>query len=100
MGVPTGKGHMYTYGWLMLISGRNQQNSVKQNCLSVKKKKKGSPVSRWDDMRNKQLSQDAGLYSHDGFISYLLSFLDSYTWTKCFLFCFVFFYHGHDLMKF
>ena len=30
-GVPsTGRGHMYTYGWFMLIYGTNQQNIVKQ----------------------------------------------------------------------
>ena len=32
------KGHMYTYGWLMLIYGRNQQNSVKQFILQLKNK--------------------------------------------------------------
>ena len=36
--VQEGGGHMYTYGWFMLMFGRNQQNSVKQ--LSFNKKKK------------------------------------------------------------
>ena len=29
-GESRGRGHMYTYGWFMLMFGRNQQNSVKQ----------------------------------------------------------------------
>ena len=29
-GGPTGRGNMYTYGWLMLMFDRKQQNSVKQ----------------------------------------------------------------------
>ena len=31
-----GRGHMYTYGWFMLILGRNQQNSVKQLSFNLK----------------------------------------------------------------
>ena len=29
-GVSRGRGHMYTYGWFMLMFDRKQQNSVKQ----------------------------------------------------------------------
>ena len=29
-GCSRGRGQMYTYGWFMLMSGRKQQNSVKQ----------------------------------------------------------------------
>ena len=29
-GSSRGRGHMYTYGWLMLMFGRNQHNTVKQ----------------------------------------------------------------------
>ena len=46
-----GRGHMYTYGWFILMYGRNQHNNVKQ-FLQLKKKKKDvclivhTPLSR------------------------------------------------------
>ena len=36
-GLGDGKGHMYTYGWFMLLYGRNQHSIVKQ--LSYNKSK-------------------------------------------------------------
>lgn len=38
-------GHMYTYGWFMLIFDRKQENSVKQ--LSFKKKKEVGKADLW-----------------------------------------------------
>jgi len=34
-----GRGHMYTYGWFMLMFDRKQQNSAKQLSFNLKKKK-------------------------------------------------------------
>ena len=38
-GVSRGRGHMYIYGWFMLMFGRNQDNSVKQIPFNLKKQK-------------------------------------------------------------
>ena len=43
--VQEGGGHMYTYGWFMLMFGRNQQKSVKQLSFNKKKIQKKNTLS-------------------------------------------------------
>ena len=43
-----GRGHMHTYGWTMLMYGRNQHNSVMILKLKINKEKKSHRARDWD----------------------------------------------------
>ena len=51
-----GRGHMYTYGWFMLMFGKKQQNPIKQLSFNLKinlKKKSLHAITKNPACRNK-----------------------------------------------
>ena len=45
-----GRGHMYTYGWFMLMYGRNQHKIIKQ-LSSIKNKMKRKQTRDWEKIK-------------------------------------------------